>query len=235
MTRRPNLDPATLAGLPDLDAAVARVSEVWNFQRHPYLDWMRAPTTTRQEFCASQVPFRFAVEHFSQALAATLARVPRLEARMPLAENVAEEHGHGRLTGTHKHTFLAYLDALGATPDQLAAPCPVPVEAFCAAMVDYCLVRSHEEGAAALGVVELVYAGIGGTIAATLLDRGWILPGGQAHYQAHEVLDLDHARDLLDLARDGWDEPRMRRRIARGLVLGAHWFWTLYDDLQPTD
>ncbi len=231
----PSLDPSALAELPDLDAAVARVEAVWDFQAHPYLRWMAAPSTTREAFCATQVPFRFAVEHFSQALAATLARVPRLETRMALAENVAEEHGHGRLDTTHKHTFLAYLQALGASPEQLASPCPVPVEAFCAAIVDYCLVRSHEESASALGLIEHVYAGIGGTIARTLVDRGWVAPGGQDHYQLHETLDLAHARDLLDLAREAWAEPRLRRRSARGLVLGAHWFWTLYVDLLPAD
>ena len=45
---------------------------------------------------------------------------------------------------------------------------------------------------------------------------------------------MEHARDLLDLARPAWSEGRGRGEVALGLALGAHAFWQLYLDLPRT-
>jgi len=219
---------------PTLDEAVRIVAAEYDFTRHPYFVWMRAATTTAAEFKKSQVPFRFAVEAFSQSLAAVLARVPRVEARLALAENVAEEHGRGNQLASHKRTFVQYLRALGATPDELHADCPVAVSAFNHALLSFCLAQPHPPGAALLGVIEYVYVGISGSIARTLLERAWVQPGSQRHYEVHEQLDARHADDLLELARPAWREPDARAQVAHALLLGAHWFWQLYRDLLPT-
>jgi len=217
------------------DAAVEAVARAFDLSRHPYFAWLAAPGTTREAWRASQVPFRFAVEAFPQALAAVLARVPGLEERMALAENVATEHGRGRLADSHKHTFIQYLRALGATDDELSAPCPVCVAAFNRSLRDLCLSSDHEQGAAALGVIEHLYVGASAAIARVIVARGWVEPGRQRHYEVHEAMDVEHARDLLDLARPGWKAPRTRAGVAQGLLLGAWHFRRLYDDLLPHD
>lgn len=237
----PTLTADDLASLSTLDAAVAVIAEVYDFCQHPYLLWMQAETTSCEAFRYSQVPFRFAVESFSQALAAVLARIPLLEARMLLAENVAEEHGHGNHLRSHKYTFRDYLCALGATETDLQTPCSTPVLAFNQSILTYCLTQSGEAGAALLGVIEYLYVGISATIARTIHTRGWVKPGSQSHYAVHEILDTEHAKDLLMLARPAWNAPRdvkhplwgNRTHIAQSLLLGAHYFWSLYRDLQP--
>lgn len=223
-----------LVQLPSLDHALHTVAKVYDFRHHPYLKWMQHPSTSRQEFCQSQIPFRFAVESFSQALAAVLARIPLLEARLPLAENVAEEHGHGDRLRSHKFTFNQYLRALGATDTDLNSPCPVPVLAFNQSILTYSLTQPGEAGGALLGVIEYLYVEISGAIARTIDQRHWTAPGSQFHYTTHEILDVDHARELLALAEPGWEESRSRLQVAQGLLLGAHYFWSLYRDLQPT-
>ena len=105
MSPPPTLVCEDLIQFVTLDAAIVQVAAVYNFQRHPYCRWMVAPSTDREAFCNSQLPFRFAVESFSQALAAVLARIPSLEMRLVIAENVAEEHGHGDRWRSHKYTF----------------------------------------------------------------------------------------------------------------------------------
>ena len=97
----PNLYWRELNGRDSLDGAVRVIAAAYDFSRHPYLTWMTAERTAVVEFRKSQVPFRFAVESFSQSLAAVLARVPRLEARLALADNVAEEHGRGNQLASH--------------------------------------------------------------------------------------------------------------------------------------
>lgn len=232
---KPRLYWADVATQPTLDDALSVVERAYDFPHHPYFEWLRAPATTRDAFRATQLPFRFAVESFSQALAGVLAHIPRLEDRMTLAQNIAEEHGHGITLMSHKYTFLEYLVALGAVPAELEVPCPVWVTAFNHALRNLCLAQPYEHGAAALGVIEHLYASASAEIARTIVERGWVQPGSQRHYSTHEVLDVTHARELLDVARPAWDTPRTRSTVALGLLLGAWHFWRLYQDLLPDD
>jgi pyrroloquinoline-quinone synthase len=231
-SRKPALLWGRVAIKETLPEAVETIERAYDFGAHPYFRWAADPATTRDEFRASQVPFRFAVEAFSQSLAAVLAHMPRLEERLQVAANVAEEHGHGDPRVSHKHTFLDYLRALGATPEELDGPCPIWVTAFNHSLRDLCLAQGHEVGAAALGIIEHLYVGISGRIARLLQARGWAPPGAQRHYELHEELDVAHARELLALAAPAWDTPRTRAHVALGLLLGAYWFWTLYEDLR---
>lgn len=228
------LDPEDLAQVSDFDQAVRAVAAHYDFRAHPYFRWARHPETTREQFRVSQLPFRFAVEGWGQAVAAVLARVPRVELRHGLARNVADEHGDGLEQG-HTTSFRRYLAALGMIDGELEETCPVAVHAFNQGTTNFCLVQPYEAGGAALGIIEHLYIDISADIVSILADRKWAAPGSQDHYAVHEELDVDHARDLLALARPAWHEPRGRQRVALGLLLGAHLFWQLYLDLLPAD
>lgn len=233
VTSKPDLYWAQVAIHESLEGAVACLLEAYDFKQHPYFLWLADPGTTREAFRASQVPFRFAVESFSQALAGVLARIPRVEDRIAIADNIAEEHGRGNLSVSHKYTFLEYLEALGATEKELDHPSPIWVTAFNHSMRNLCLAQPYECGAAALGIIEQLYVGISATIARSIVERGWVEAGSQRHYATHEVLDLEHAQELLDVAAPAWDTPRCRSSVALGLLLGAYYFWKLYEDLLP--
>jgi pyrroloquinoline-quinone synthase len=228
---KPNLLWATVAIEESLWRGVEVVEAAYDFERHPYLVWMRDEATTRDAFRQTQTPFRFAVEAFSQSLAGVLARMPRLEDRLRVAENIAEEHGHGNQVMSHKYTFLQYLRAMGADQEELDWPCPIWVTAFNHSLRNLCLAQNYEVGAAALGMIEHLYARISGAIASAVNDRGWAAPGSQQHYAVHEELDIEHARELLEVAEPAWDTPRTRAYVALGLLLGAYYFWALYEDL----
>jgi pyrroloquinoline-quinone synthase len=227
----PELTWSELIELPTLELAVQKVANIYDFDRHPYLIWMTDPTTQRDAFCRSQLPFRFAVESFSQALAAVLARIPTVADRLTLFTNIAEEHGRGNILHSHKFTFQEYLLALGANEADFCVPCSTPVLAFNQSILAYCLTQNPEVSAAMLGTIEYLYVGISAKIARTLADRQWTLPGSQSHYLNHERLDTEHARDLLNIASPVWHEPRSRVQLTQALVLGAYYFWRLYADL----
>jgi hypothetical protein len=91
--------------------------------QHPYIAWMVAPSTTRKQFLVSQMPFRFAVERFSQPIAAVVSKIPTAAARMSVFENLAEEHGGGDLSKAHVATFAEFLRALGATDEEIRCVC----------------------------------------------------------------------------------------------------------------
>jgi pyrroloquinoline-quinone synthase len=227
----PALDVEELRCAPTLEAAVALIDARYDFSRHPYFLWLAESATTRDEFRATQLPFRFAVESWAQSLAAVLAHLTAPEARRAVADNLEEEHGRGNELASHKATFLQYLRALGAAPAELERPCPAGVSAFNQSMLAFCLGHAAEAGAAATGIIEHLYITISGTIARTVNQRGWCAPGSQRHYEVHEVLDQTHARDLLEIAGAAWPDPSARATVALGLLLGAHWFWLLYRDL----
>jgi pyrroloquinoline-quinone synthase len=210
-----------------LEEALVAVEQHYDLTAHPYFRWMAQ--ASRDEFRQTQVPFRFAVEEFSRSLAAVLAHITDPEARRAVAENIADEQGHGNELTSHKATFLQYLRALGAQPAELERPCPAAVHAFNQALLSFCLQNDAPAGAAATGVIEHLYIWISGVIARTVSERRWCEPGSQRHYEVHEVLDQAHARDLLHVAGSGWSEQR--GEVALGLLLGAHWFWALYLDL----
>ena len=231
--RTPRLFWRTLHACETLDDAVRLIAAEYDFAFHPYFQWMKREQTELAEFRASQVPFRFAVEAFSQSLAAVLARIPRLESRLALADNVADEHGRGNQLASHKRTFVQYLRALGATQEELHTDCPVYVSAFNHALLNFCLAQPHPPGAALLGIIEYLYIAISADIGDTVHARGWTAPGSQRHYDVHKELDVGHAEDLLALARPSWRDPDARAQVAHALLLGAHWFWQIYLDMVP--
>jgi pyrroloquinoline-quinone synthase len=152
---------------------------------------------------------------------------------MALVDNINEEHGRGNPLRSHKATFRQYLQSLDASAVELESPASTNVLAFNQSILNYCLTQSPESGAAMLGVIEYLYIGISAKIAQTIADRRWAPSGSQSHYTVHEQLDVDHARDLLQLAAPAWEHPYQRRQIAQSLLLGAHYFWNLYEGMQP--
>ncbi len=75
--------------------------------------------------------------------------------------------------------------------------------------------------------------GISEMISKVIFGRGWVKEGQQHHYDVHAELDVDHARELLNVARPGWNEnaPSVKRDIAHGLLLAAQSFWQLYGNM----
>jgi pyrroloquinoline-quinone synthase len=215
----------------DFAQVIDQIAADYNFQQHPYLLWMQADTTTRSQFCRSQLGFREAVESFSQAIAAVMARVPRVEERLALVDNLAEEHGHGQLLRSHKYTFRQYLIALGASDSDLQSEIPIGVIAFNQSILNYCLTQPPECSAAMLGMIEYLYIGISQTISKTIHDRHWTVSGSQSHYAVHEVLDVEHARELFHLSEPLWQEVRSRQAIIQAMNLAAYYFWNLYLNL----
>lgn len=222
-----------LSGCDSLDAAVLKVAEIYDFQWHPYLLWMQSNAVDRPQFRRSQLPFRYVVESFPQSLAAVLAKLDQMELRLGLIKNINEAHGYGNPLRSSKAEFRQYLQALGATSEDLELAISVPVLAFNQSIRNYCLTQSAESGAAMLGMVEYLYAGVSGKIAQTIHDRVWVMPGSQSHYVPNPVIDFAQAEDLFLLAGAGWQFERSRQQITEGLLLGGRYFWDLYEGLYP--
>ncbi|MDC3959847.1 iron-containing redox enzyme family protein [Polyangium jinanense] len=223
------------AGSSVLDGAEA-LSRVYDFGKHPYFSWMRAPTTRLEEFRRSQAPYLHFVEHFSRALTAVLARVPAMERRLATVyENVVEEHGHGSLEGTHRDTFAGYLRAIGLDVAEAARECPIRVAVAYQSLLDFCLVNPAEMGAAATGIVEYTHIKISTMLAQTIHERFWGDLDAQRHYRLHAEIDAEHAVSLFALCEEGWKHPASARRIAYAMAYGVHVWWSLFDAMCPAE
>lgn len=220
-----------VADIDTLENAYHFVAKEYDFAKHPYFTWMQ--TTDKELFARSQIPFRYAVEGFSCALAATVAKIPELERRVKVAENVAEEHGLIDDKLTHKDTITQFIKLLGVPEADVETTCPPGVHAFNQSVRNYCLTNSPEAGAAMLGIIEFVFITISNVVANHIVAQGWARPGSQRHYEVHETLDIEHSRVLFDVCRDYWPVELKRREICQGLILGAYYFWELYNELYP--
>jgi pyrroloquinoline-quinone synthase len=222
-----------VSGCDSLNIAVTQVAEIYDCQWHPYLLWMQSQAVDRAQFLQSQLPFRYAIESFSQSLAAILAKLDRVESRFGLIHNINESHGYGNPLRSHKAEFRQYLQALGATSEDLTATISIPVLAFNQSIRNYCLTQSPEAGAAMLGIIEYLYVDISAKIARTIHDRLWVMPGAQSHYIPQDIVNYNQAQDLFLIAASGWEVTRSRQQIAEGLILGGQYFWDLYEGLYP--
>ena len=229
----PNPSRLSLSDCKALNHTVEMIAAEYDFRQHSYFLWMQSPKTDRAAFMYSQLPFQSAVESFSQPLAAVLSKIPTLEMRMGLMANLSEEHGNTTLQRSHKDTFRQYLRSLGATDNDLVMERNIAVLAFSQSILNYCLTQSASSGAAILGMIEYLYVDISSNISKTISDRHWVIPGSQSHYSNHETLDVSHSQDLLQLAQTDWDDSRSRSHVNQSLILGAHYFWNLYQGLLP--
>ena len=95
------------------------------------------------------------VDHFPRFLAALLTSIPDYRMRMPLVENLFEEHGRMSEKAVHVETYRDFLKSLGLSAKDIEASRPlIPVIAYNRAVTDLCLHHPFPEGLGALGVIE---------------------------------------------------------------------------------
>lgn len=214
-----------------LMSTVDKISLRYSKKLKEYETWI-SNVVSKEKFILSQLPVINAVEHFPCALAATLSKMPKIAHRFSLAENIWEEHGNGLSDDSHVSTFLEYLFELNNPMivmhnlDSVTA-----TNSYNESIRNFCLANSAEEGAALLGMIEHEYAKISGLIAKVITEKKWVSPGSQRHYSNHEVLDIQHAKELFEWPEKCWGNPGSKERIERAMDLGAHYLYRLYFDL----
>jgi pyrroloquinoline quinone (PQQ) biosynthesis protein C len=202
-------------------------------QDHPYFKALEDGTFSREDFVETQIQFLFAVVFFSRPMAVLAARLPRAELRRSVLENVYEEHGEGDLSISHERTFLALLDRLGVSKEEIDARALWPeLRAFNTTLTGVCMVDDIWTGVATLGIIEDLFSSISAMIGASILKRGWLAPDQIIHYATHQTLDIAHADEFYQIIEPQWGaHPRHTYQIQQGLELGAHIFLGLYESL----
>ena len=159
-----------------------------------------------------------------------MARLPDLGSRIDLLHNIMDEHGGLDPANSHHSTFLKFLESLGHPLAADTAQSPA-VRNFNSVLTAVCAFDEIEVGLACLGIIELAFSAISGTIGAAAIQRGFVAGDDLVHYKLHRKLDVKHADDFFNLLTRSWSSPRGRASIETGLVLGAHIFDRLYREL----
>jgi len=182
---------------------------------------------TLDEFRHSQKQFYFAVNYYSQPIAALFARLSDPSLRMQLLGNLMDEHGSINLEKCHSSTFKAFLNSIGT--DLKHTEPESAVLAFNLALMGICCHEKPEVAAACLGIIELSFSQISTFIARAVIERSWVSKDKLSHYSLHASLDIDHAQALFDISERM--EHSSRDAIERGMRLGIYIFDQLYTGL----
>ncbi len=211
---------------------ISALKAEWNALEAPYLRALRDGSFAREDFVETQLQFFAAVAHFSRPMALLASRLPSPDQRLPLVENIFDEHGRGTLAHGHERTFRLLLERLGVELARVEhAPWP-EVRAFNAALTGIASFDTPLTGLAVFGIIEDLFSGISLELGRGIVSRGWLAPDKVVHYPTHATLDEEHA-DAFYRQLDGpyGADARTAGEVEQGLALGGHLFLSLYDDL----
>ncbi|ACE06558.1 hypothetical protein Aasi_1234 [Candidatus Amoebophilus asiaticus 5a2] len=171
----------------------------------------------------------YVVKNFPRFLSAITANMDNYLARMPLVENLFEEHGRMNLDHVHLRSYINFLNQIGIPTHDLDSfePC-AGVIAYVRSVLDLCLHYNYLEGLAALGVIEDIVHQVSPIIGQTTKKHISNI-NRVSHFSEHEVLDEQHSKEIYELLK--YNNEQEKQLIARGLTLGAYYHSKLYTDI----
>jgi pyrroloquinoline quinone (PQQ) biosynthesis protein C len=198
-----------------------------------YFRALKDGSFSRDDFVETQAQFAHAVFFFSRPMLVLAARVSNPEVRLPLLENVRDEHGDGDLSMSHEATFTTFLARLGVAKDELwTRPLWPEVRAFNTVLAGVCTLDDVPTALATLGIIEDLFAGISTALGRGVVERGFLEASALVHYQTHEALDVQHAEGFYAPVRARYaSDEIVRYQVEQGLELGATVFLGLYRGL----
>jgi pyrroloquinoline quinone (PQQ) biosynthesis protein C len=210
-----------------LGAVGAKVTSLFAAQKietHPLFQALANPAASVAQRAFMALQIYHVVRCFPRFLAAMVSNLEELGDRMPLVENLLEEHGHLDPAKAHVQSYLEFLARQGIPETWIKASKPIaPVVAYNRAVLDLCARQHPLEGLAALGVIEDVVARVSPIVTALSV------PAEQRgdFFDEHAALDIGHAIELYELVVPHYAENAAR--IDLGLELGLYYHAGMYE------
>jgi pyrroloquinoline-quinone synthase len=198
---------------------------------NPYLSALSHKTMSKDDFIETQVQFFFAVKHFHHPMNTLANRIPENRNRALVLQNVEDELGNGDELRSHENTFLVFLNRLaGLRPERVRTrPVCDAINTFNTTLDDVCSQGDYRKAAALMAMIEWMFSGISRQIGQATLEMGWLENDQLVHYTTHQDLDVQHAKDFLDVIEPDWESQGSL--IVEGMKEGAILFDTLYRNL----
>ncbi|MBR8658477.1 MULTISPECIES: TenA family transcriptional regulator [Brevibacillus] len=199
-------------------------------ERHPLFLALHDRSFSPAQAKEAALQIYHVVEHFPRFLSAILTNLPDYRLRMPLVDNLYEEHGRMNEAHVHLETYKRFLRGIGVTDAERDVSRPIiPVLAYNRAITDLCLHYPFPEGLAALGVIEEIVARVSplvGAYAASAYGNAADL----AHFTDHEILDVTHANEIYEVVAQVYSGDN-KPLVERGMQLGMYYHTRLYTDI----
>lgn len=186
---------------------------------HPFLERIASGKLTKEQLKFFTLQYSIYCAYFPRFLSAAAANVPDDRTRMPIMENLWEEHGEGKIEASHRVLFENYAKGLGLTQKDLVEASPLPNTRACVEnLLDLCEEGHFLESLGALGP---------GTEFFTTAEYLKILEGLRKHdvfseedlefWIVHTALDEEHYSEMIDALRP-WAKSSTEESMIR---LGA--------------
>ena len=183
------------------------------------------------KFLESQECFISAIDNWSKALGLLLEKLPSDKERLPIIQNLYEEHGEGNLESSHVNTFREFYKSLGGEKKLKLYNKKLSSYKFIKEFNDTINNKFKSESwiysVAMLGMIEYTYI----TVSKNIHEyaKNYINPRAISHYSLHEIVDVKHANDLFNLISSY--EKTNPKDIVSGLLAGYNLINKLYNDL----
>lgn len=215
----------------DLKERVHQLFKENPIEQHPFIQTIQHNKLTESQVKQVALQIYHVVHHFPRFLSAILTQIPDYRLRIPLVENLFEEHGKMNPQYVHLETYKQFLTGIGISQTEIEMSEPIiPVIAYNRAVTDLCLHHPYEEGLAALGVIEEIVARVSPIIAQYLQKEYTASEDLMVHFTDHETLDITHADEIYEVVSHFY-QGEAQEKVERGLQLGWYYHRRLYADL----
>ena len=166
---------------------------------HPFLKRMEDAWLNKKQLQYFAEQYSVYCRYFPRFLAATAANIPDDETRMPIIENLWEEHGEGKLIKSHRILFNRFAAGLGLSREDLDAVIPLPTTQICCDnLINLCHDGHFLESLGALGPgteyftneeYSLIYKG--------LKQYDFLTEEDLEFWSVHITLDEEHYSEMV--------------------------------------
>lgn len=200
-------------------------------EEHPLFTAMKNKEFSEEQQKKIALQIYHVVLYFPRFLSAILTNMPDYRMRMPLVENLFEEHGKMNEKYVHSQTYKQFLKGIGITEQEINESEPsIPVIAYNRAITDLCLHYPYLEGLAALGVIEEIVARVSPLVGKFAKNTYGSENQSLIHFTDHEVLDVQHANEIYEVVALGY-EGDQKQMIETGLKFGMYYHSRMYTDI----
>ena len=185
---------------------------------HPFLKRIHDATLTESQLKFFVEQYHVYNSYFPRLLSALAANITDDRTRMPIVENLWEEHGSGVLKDSHRMLFENFAASVGLTPEDLKNVEPLSTTAICCDhLLDTCMNEDFITSLGALGP---------GTEYFTK-DEYYLIVEGLSKYPTlgekelefwivHISLDEDHYSDMLEAIKPWCNTSSNRHKVKVG-------------------
>jgi pyrroloquinoline-quinone synthase len=91
---------------------------------HPFFERLNSAALSRQQVQKFALDYNFYCRSFPQLLGYAAAKIADDQIRMPIVENLWEEHGEGDITRSHRQLYTNFLRSLKLSDEQIETSVP---------------------------------------------------------------------------------------------------------------